>query len=84
VSDAFAPAMFFSVCALCISFLIWDARRRKSTKSDERLDRMVANLQREAVERGKLSKRLAQAETKIMRLHRYIAPQATSGERQDG
>jgi hypothetical protein len=29
MSDAFAPAIFFSVVMLCATFLVWDARNRK-------------------------------------------------------
>lgn len=75
MTDGFATAIFFSVVAICITVLIWDGRRKgiqryRAAKSDERMDRVVASLQRESSERGKLAKRLAQAETKIARLQK--------------
>lgn len=85
MTDGFATALFFSVVAVCITILIWDDRRTlKAAKSDERMDRVVASLQREASERGKLSKRLAQAETKVARLQKRARDVASgAGERND-
>lgn len=61
------------ICGLPIGWSL-RSRNRDLDVTDKRLDRAIAALDREAHERGRLSKRLAQAETKIMRLHRYINP----------
>lgn len=32
--ENFAVAAFFSVATVCVTFLIWDARRRKAVRHD--------------------------------------------------
>jgi hypothetical protein len=59
-------ALFLIVGALCGLPMGWSLRSQP--KPDRRLDCAIASLQREAQERGKLARRLAQAETKIARL----------------
>lgn len=83
MDDAFAPALLFSVVAICVTFLVWDARRRKTPKHDERFDRLNVRLQHESDERGRLSKRLAQAETKIAQIRKRM-PDPVSGSGNGG
>jgi Flp pilus assembly protein TadB len=74
MTDGAVGFAWFSVITICVTFLVWDARRRKTPKHDIRFDRVNAILQREAVERGKIARRLAQAETKIARLQKQSSP----------
>lgn len=63
-------ALYLIVGLLCGLPIGWSLRSHPKPEPDRRLDRTIASLQREAMERGKLARRLAQAETKIARLQK--------------